>query len=303
MGTLALGSQSHLLAQDSGRAWFTESLKLEEIAPGIEYGQTHPGRATSDEATGPWLINVLRVDLGRARIKVVRALDEGVGVETVSSLALRHQATAAINGGYFRLAGPYRGESIGLLLLDGQLLSEPNNERAAFGLVNKGSKTEIRFGRLGFSGEIRVGSARRSMHGLNRPVSPNELIVFTPAFHRTTLTNADGVEIIVRGSRVVSVNDLTGSSKIPADGFVISAVGQSREWIRKHVRRGARISFSATLKPIEISPSGHLWLNSSSLLGGGPQLIRNGKIAITTKEEKMRDGFDAERIRERRLRS
>ena len=295
LGTLALGSQSHLLAQESSRTRFTESLRLEEIAPGIEYGQTQPGRATDDESTGPWLINVLRVDLGRARIKVARALDEGVGVETVSSLALRHQATAAINGGYFRLTGPYRGESIGLLLLDGKLMSEPYNERAAIGLSNYRGQSQLLFGHLKFSGEIRVGSARRSMQGLNRPVSPDELIVFTPAFHRTTLTNADGVEVIVRGSRVVSVNDLTGSSNIPADGFVISAMGQSREWIKKHVRRGARISFSAALKPVEISPAGHLWMNSSALLGGGPQLIRNGKVAITAKEEKMRDGFDAER--------
>ncbi|HEY2974345.1 MAG TPA: hypothetical protein VGJ48_17645, partial [Pyrinomonadaceae bacterium] len=64
---------------------FTESLKLQEVEPGIEHGQTNSGHASKDELTGPWFINVLRIDLKRARLKIVHALDEGVGLETVSS--------------------------------------------------------------------------------------------------------------------------------------------------------------------------------------------------------------------------
>lgn len=51
----------------------------------------------------------------------MRALDEGVGTETVSSLTSRHRAPAATNGGYFRLTGPYRAESVKLLILDHKL--------------------------------------------------------------------------------------------------------------------------------------------------------------------------------------
>jgi hypothetical protein len=68
--------------QKSSHIRFTESLKLQEIEPGIEYGQTTSGKDSKDELTGPWLINVLRIDLRHARLKVVHALDEGVGVET-----------------------------------------------------------------------------------------------------------------------------------------------------------------------------------------------------------------------------
>jgi hypothetical protein len=121
----------------------TEALKFQEVGPGIEYGQTASGHASKDELTGPWLINVLRIDLQRARLKIVHALDEGVGLETVSSLAVRYRAPAAVNGGYFRVAGTYRGESIGLLVLDGRLISEPHNERAEFGLIDTGDKTEV----------------------------------------------------------------------------------------------------------------------------------------------------------------
>lgn len=78
--------------QTSSDVRFTQSLKWQEVEPGIEYGQTTSGRASKDELTGPWFINALRIDLKRASLKIVHALDEGVGLETVSSLAARYQA-------------------------------------------------------------------------------------------------------------------------------------------------------------------------------------------------------------------
>lgn len=196
---------------------FTESLKFQEISPGIEHGQTSSGYASKDELTGPWFINVLRIDLSRATLKIVHALDEGMGLETVSSMVTRHRATAAINGGYFRTTGTYRGESIGLLLLNGKLISEPNNDRADVGLISGGkNNTEVVFGHLRFSGQISVGRTKHSVQGLNRPLSPNELIVFTPEFHRTSLTNPDGIEVVVRRNVVVAVGDLKGQF---ADSF------------------------------------------------------------------------------------
>jgi len=269
---------------------FTSSLKLQEIEPGIEYGQTTSGHASKDETTGPWFINVLRIDLGRARLKIVHALDEGVGLETVSSLAARYRAAAATNGGYFRVAGTYRGESLGLLVLDHKLISEPHNDRAEFGLVDAGDRTEVIFGHLKFSGEVSVGSSKHAVQGLNRPLSRDELIVFTPQFHRTTLTNPDGIEVVVRRNIVVAVGDFKGSSTIPADGFVISAVGKSREWLKDNLRRGSRLKFSWRLNSIE-PRANQKWERAYSMLGAGPQLIKAGQIAITNVQEKITPAF------------
>jgi len=279
--------------QASRSVRFTDSLKLQEVEPGVEYGQSTSGHASKDELTGPWFINVLRIDLKRARLKIVHALDEGVGLETVSSLAARYRAPAATNGGYFRIAGTYRGESIGLLVLDRRLISEPYNERAEFGLIDTGDKTEVIFGHLRFAGKISVGLVKHSVQGLNRPLSPDELIVFTPKFHRTTLTNPDGIEVVVRRNRVAAVRDLKGSSEIPADGYVISAVGSARKWVKTHVRKGGRVNFAWRLNSIESGDIG--WMRAYSMLGGGPQLIKAGKVAITDKEEKMAPGFATDR--------
>jgi exopolysaccharide biosynthesis protein len=270
---------------------FTSTLSFAEVAPGIEHAQITSNGGSSD---GPLFINVLRVDLKRARLQIVRALDQGLGLETVSSLAARHRAVAAINGGYFRTTGTYRGESIGFLLINGKLISEPYNDRAELGLINEGPATDVIFGHLKYRGEISVGPAKHLVQGLNRPVSANELIVFTPEFHRTTLTNPDGVEVVVRRNRVVAVKDLTGSTPIPADGLVISAVGSSRDWIKRNVRRGSRLRFSWRMNSAEADRDSR-WRLAHSILGAGPQLIKSGKVAITHLEEKMAPTFASDR--------
>ncbi|HUS08825.1 MAG TPA: phosphodiester glycosidase family protein [Pyrinomonadaceae bacterium] len=287
-------SPAAVAQQQTSTARFTEVLKFQEIEPGIEYGQTSSGHASKDDSTGPWLINVVRVDLTRAKLKIVHALDEGVGLETVSSLAARYHAPAAVNGGYFRVVGTYRGDSIGLLLLDRSLISEPYRERAAFGLIDVGNKSEIVFAHLKFSGEVSLRVAKHVVDGLNRPLEPDELIVFTPKFHRTTLTTPDGIEVVVRRNQVSAVLDHKGSSNIPADGYVISAAGKSREWLLANARKGSKITFSWRLKSIEAGDNTD-WNRPHSLLGGGPQLIKAGKIAITDKQEKMSATFAADR--------
>ena len=268
---------------------YTSNLSFAEIAPGIEHGQVESG--STEE---PLRINVLRVDLKRTRVKVVRALDQGLGMETVSSLATRHRADAAINGGFFRLAGTYRGESTGLLMIDGKLISESNNDRADVGFINEGPATNVIFGHLKYQGEISVGRTRRSVNGINRPLAVDEMILFTPEFHRSTLTNPDGVEVVVRGNTVISVNDLTGSSRIPSDGFVISAVGKARDWIKRNVRRGSRLRFTWKIISIEPNDTGK-WRRAYSILGAGPQLIKSGRISVTHLQEQMAENFATDR--------
>lgn len=283
-----------LSAQTAASARFTAALKWQEIEPGIEYGQTTSGFASNNELTGPWFINVIRVDLKRARLKIVRALDEGVGMETVSSLAARHQAPVATNGGYFRLTGPYRGESLGMLLRDRKLISEPYKERAEFGLIESGDGTDVIFGHLKFAGEIAFKSQKHSLAGVNRPLSPDELIVFTPEFHRTTLTNPDGIEVVVRNDKVTEISDRKGSCVIPSDGYVISAVGSARDWLKTSAKKGMRVNFSWQLNSLDPREDS-IWRRAQSILGGGPQLIKAGKIEITDQQEKMSPTFATER--------
>ena len=265
--------------------------KSEFIAPGIEHIQITRGAKSDKEATGPWFINMLRIDLSKARLRMVHAMDEAVGLETTSSMATRYGALAAVNSGYFRTTGTYRGDSVGVGVLDGKILGESNNGRAAAGLIEKNGAQQLIFGHVIFAGEvIAIGRSRHAVNGLNRPRAENELIIFTPEFHRTTLTDPIGLEVIVRSGRVTEIRDQKGSSIIPADGYVISASGTAREWVLRNLRlrRGARLNMK--LSPVEIDQADQ-WKSANSIVGGGPQLIKNGRVEITNAQEKIPPAF------------
>jgi len=289
VGILTRAQESTKIAAQTANA--PSGLKSEVIAPGIEHIQITRGYKSEKEATGPWFINMLRIDLGQARVRLVHALDEAVGLETVSSMAARYGALAAVNSGYFRTTGTYRGDSVGIEVLDGKILSESNNARAAVGLIDRRGSQELFFAHLKFDGMVIAGlNVNHAIDGLNRPRADNELIVFTPEFHRTTLSEPNGLEIIVRRDRVVDLRDLKGSSTIPADGFVISTSGSARDWALKNLRRGTRVRIDLSLSPVEPDQAASL-KQATSIIGGGPQLIKNGRIEITNAAEKILPSF------------
>jgi exopolysaccharide biosynthesis protein len=289
--TVWLGVAIHLQGQEPSTqtAKPTDQQKTTVIAPGVEHLQITRGSKPDNVATGPWLINILRIDPDKARLRLVHAMDEAVGLETVSSMAARYGALAAVNSGYFRTTGTYRGDSVGVEVLNGKLWSEPYNARAALGLIERNGKQEMIFGHLKFEGQI-VAATKHTINGLNRPREENELIVFMPEFHRTTLTDSEGVEIIVRRGRVVQLSDLVGSSVIPADGFVISATGTARSWALTNLRRGAQVHLNLNLSPVGVEQAAN-WKRATSIVGGGPQLIRNGRVEITNAAEKILPSF------------
>lgn len=289
---LAVIGLSGLAAEYRAQSLPADAPKFAQIAPGIEHVQMVRQRAAKEDGDGPWLINALRIDLNLARLRIVHALDEAVGLETVSSLAARYGSVAATNAGYFRTTGTFRGESVGTLMIDRKLLSEPNHERASVGLLP--NSRGLVFGHVRFRGILSVAGKRHKIDGLNRPVAADELVVFTPEFHRTTLTSPEGVEVVVRNRRVSAVSDKAGSTRIPADGYVISATGNSRSWILKHLKRGTLVSLMTKLEPIASDASGE-WSQVQSITGGGPQLIKDGKVSITNEAERIGVAFVSDR--------
>ena len=289
LALLAIASPPPAPAQGAATTGAGETFQT--VAPGIEYLQLVRGRKSDSEATGPWAINLLRIDLSKAKLRLVHAMDEAVGLETVSSMAARYRAVAAVNSGYFRTTGTYRGDSIGVGVLNGKLISEPYNNRASMGLIEKPGKSDILLGHLKFNAFLGAGrTARRVVDGFNRPRGGNELIIFTPEFHRTTLTNPDGLELIVRRGRVIERRDQEGSSVIPTDGFVVSASGSARQWALDNLPTGERLKLEVTLTPVE-SEQASLWKQAASIIGGGPQLIKNGRVEITNAAEKILPSF------------
>ena len=271
-----------LLALIGGAVAQPAALSWTIVAPGVE----HAHFRREAPAEGSWNINVLRVDLTQARLDVIRARDTAIGLETVTSIAARTGAIAAINGGYFRTSGDFLGDSTGTLQIDGVLWSEPDRGRAAVGIVRRGRSSRLIFGHVVWQASLEAGRAKRSVDGLNRARGANDLVVFTPEFGSATITDNSGIEVVVRSGRVVDVLDNTGSTIIPRDGFIVSARGEARDWVRRSLRKGTRVRVRATLQPADASRS-NPWAAAEDVLGAGPRLVTAGRVDVTDVREKM----------------
>jgi exopolysaccharide biosynthesis protein len=235
-------------------------------------------------------MNLLRLDLTKVRLDVVHAMDEAIGVEKTSSIATRHGALAAINAGFFRLDNSlYAGDAAGALMIDGNLLSEPSNERIALLIANRAEITAIGMRPLYmFFMHAEIGGKMMAISGINRERKKDEIIVFTPEFHRTTLTGRDGVEVVVENNKITKIVRNGGSNVIPRNGFVLSADEAKAPVLLANVKIGMK---GRIILDYQSLMDGNAGGAAEDIVAGVPQLIRDGKIDITWEKEKSNKAF------------
>ncbi len=258
------------------------SEETEQVFPGIVH------RQILDDGV---LTNILSVEPDAVDIRPYSALGAAIGTEYLESIALRNKAPIAINGGYYEMTGTFQGESVGALKIDGEWISEPEQGRGvvAFNYVN--GKIEAYMDRIILQHEIVLSNGTTiEIDGINRGQARNELVLYRPRFHSTTLTMHDGVEVVVRNDKVIDILDRQGSNRIPLDGYILAANGRKRQLLLDHFALGDSVKIRETVVP-ELVGDGNLWKNFTHIVGGGPLLLRNGVISTT--EIYDREGFDA----------
>jgi exopolysaccharide biosynthesis protein len=300
--------------------FFAKSQEYRTIADGVEYAQftkfvqipsTHNTTATASatESTidAPAIVYALRVNGEKAIVRSVHAKDAAIGLETTSQLASRYNALAAVNAGFFRMVGLTAGDAAGIFQLNGKLLSEPFKERAACGLSNRNGRMVAVFGNVKWTGALALGNSivlsehlqkilydRHALTGINRSRGAEEMLVFTPEFHRTTLTNHEGLEIIVEHGFVTAVRDSAGSSTIPQNGMVISCTGTARDWAKTNVSVGTPVQLISELEAVYSSDNARQtrrFRNAQSIVGGVSLLLTDGAPTLTWEREGATEEF------------
>lgn len=271
----------------------TGAQDFKTVQDGIEYAEM-----TREIDKLPVKMNLLRLDLTKVRLDVVHAMDAAIGLEKTSSIAVRHGALAAINAGFFRIdRSIFEGDDVGSLQIDGKVLSESLSNRISLFIANSPRQTTVSINHLNLIGALAVNKQPFDAPGINRERRENDLVVYTPEFHRTTLTDTKGLEIVVQNGRITEIIDGRGSSKIPADGFVISASGKRREEVLAKAKIGAKSSFMFSQvnfgNGLSDNPEGFPTsiLAAEDIVSGVPLLVLNGKVKITWEEEKSSKAF------------
>ena len=280
--------------------WAGRTVELSKIS-GYFRSYTDPGQSDVTKSVAQGIVhrqvldngvmtNILVVSPDAADIRPYRALSAGIGTESLVSLARRHKAFAAINGGFFEMSGTFRGESVGALKIDGEWVSEPEQGRAVIGFRTVDGKTETYIDRIALRQELVLPSGETlPIDGMNRSRGRSELVIYRPHFHVVTLTMSDGVEVVVRNGKVTGIHDGQGSSRIPTDGYVLSASGRKRGELLSHITDGGTVQIRETIIPERVGDS-NLWASFVHIIGGGPLLLRDGAAPSTQAYEQ--EGFD-----------
>ena len=276
------------------------------VHDGIEYAQL-----TYMIGNDPVKINLLRLDLAKVGLNVHHAFDKAIGVEPTSAIGKRHGASAAINAGFFRLdKSEFVGEASGLLMIDGELISESSLSRIALVLHSCSDKTYY----VDFS---HIDAFPRFYHhrfpvpeikGINRERREGEAVLYSSYFGPTTRTNSKGAEIILDKCkktlcRSIALYERAGNSAIPVGGYVVSLDSELIETHQDFIDRlklvlsGKKQDRVLQVLPAILGTHPNLRLDrhgrrdSLDIVAGVPQLIKDGKIDITWEQEKASKSF------------
>ena len=199
----------------------------EHVADGVDFFATTDQSLVDPPA--PIALYLLKLDPARVRLTPRHAHDEIMGTETVDSIARRHDAIAAINGGFFNIAN---GDPVAVLKIAGELVSDAPAIKGAVIIESPPhGKTTLAFDQLG----VRVGLKFKAngrewtlpIDGVDTTRTRGKVMLYTPSYHADSDTAPTGTEWQLSGRplQVLQVRSNLGHTPIPRDGLVISYGG------------------------------------------------------------------------------
>ena len=252
--------------------------RTEAVAPGIIYRE----RRWQWGDDGPFTMQILQVDPAHPAVNLLpaRAHDRAIGRETVSSLARRYGAVAAVNGGYFLTKGVYEGAAAGAYQLHREIIAGGSGRTALIFCEEDSYQEHVEMEVVHFRGIVTAQDGSTiSLTGINRTRATQDAVVYTARLGDTTLTSGQGTEAATAAdSRVLAVVD-GADSAIPPGGRVLSGSGAAAAWIRNHLKPGDIVSFDLKLE-LEPPPLGAS-CRPVDIVGAGPRLVRNGQVAVS----------------------
>lgn len=219
-----------------------------------------------------------------------------LGKETVRAMAQRRtqrgdrRVLVAVNGGFGVLGDMrgYGGVLENLHIQDGELMTQPTDSDACFGVTDTG---EFLSGPVEMQASVTVGKHTLPLGCINqRRLDGCEVTLYSPRMGESTRTNRRrGQEVILTGETLLPltpnyaqpyrVNSVTktGNSAIPRDGAVL--------WISSRVKTPAVSAFSTGAEgTVTLTLSPPSWNLARHAIGGRLRLLKNGEVHPTLVE-------------------
>lgn len=278
----------------------TELASLSGISPSLQYiidSQSQKEKVFNQQISQKYSgANIVEVEKGVKHVKMIRfynnkpvrinviELSQGVNgnllvepaiaSETlaarskISNIAQKHNAIAAINGGYFK---PQTGVPLGTLMINKKVYTGPIYDRVAMGFFDEG----YAMARVQLKASVDTNLGGLKIDNVNQPrMLSTHAIVYTRDWGETTpATPKYGAQLVVEKGKLVGVYQ--NSVRIPEDGFVLIAPAKKIETISNAKRFKLNIN---------INPE---WKDVNHIVSGGPYLVRGGEVYVDMTAQKL----------------
>lgn len=236
---------------------------------------------------GQQSIHLITVNPEENPITLARALNIGLGRETVESIAKRKGAVAATNAGFFRIGGNEDGRPVDILKIEDEWFNLPRKPRGTIGWNDH----RVIMDRLLATATLTISNKELPLARINQAPAEEELTIFFPSYNKTTLTSANHVEYIFKRNKLSQIRE-SGDSPIPANGFVISRKknfidAETLFLLKPKVNGRPKVHF----KPLDNHTSPKEWETMENIVGGAPLMIADGEIIADFDREDIRAAF------------
>lgn len=201
------------------------------------------------------------------------------GMQPVSKMAADidragNRVIAGINGDFYDMSS---GVPLGYFMGSGKILTSPPNDWYAFGIKEDG--TTIYGPSPKLTRTLEIDGQKTELTSINRTRGNNDLVLYTPDFYGSTMTNDLGDEVVldvVKGEvksgetlelKVADVHKDKGSTQTTQGQVILSASGSQRA-VLAGLKAGDTASVSFGLEPA--------WSGVTMAIGGSALLVKDG---------------------------
>jgi len=254
-------------------------LSAEELAKGLIY--TQYTTATHQ------VVHVLKIDPAAFTLKTVHAKGQALGLKTLTKLARREAAVAAINGGFFQIGEGKNGLPAGILKVRQRWYGIAYSNRGAIGWSDP--MHTILIDRIQTKTTLQIDSTRFPVHAVNRPGLASKAILYTDAYGAATDAVAGSKEVVIQNNRIIDIVS-SGKAPIPRGGYVYSLGPKAKGFYYPFYQK-ANVHFQIEVIPSFKKEQFSTWQTLDNIVGGTPLLLENGRIVQDYRSERLHAPF------------
>ena len=187
---------------------------------------------------------------------------------TISKIAERENAIAAINGGYFK---PQTGVPLGTLMINKKVYTGPIYDRVAMGIFNEG----YGMARVQLKARLNTNIGDIKIDNINQPrmLSTHTLVYTSDWGNVSPPCPQYGKAIAVENGKLAA--ESYGSLPIPKNGYVVVAP----EKVLDKIIKAKKFKLDIKMNPE--------WNGVNHIISGGPYLVKNGEIYVDMTAQKL----------------